>query len=154
MIGQTAAVRKTRRHAPPTLAAAVVLALLLGACSGGGLTVKMERAGATITVTVKDETGLVRSASGGATGAPDPLPAAPAAWNPNGDLTQVAVYWQSTACSEQPSLDLSGNALLLTIDPGPMSSGCTDTALLRNMVTLTLSAVTDVTSITLRMVSA
>ena len=155
MIGQTAAVRKTTRHAPFTLAttAALVLALGLGACSNGGLAVKMDRAGATITVTIKDETGLIRSATGGGRGAPDPLPSPPAAWNPNGELTQVSVYWQSTACSDQPTLDLSGNALLLTIDPGPSASGCTDTALLPNMVTLTLSVVTDVTSITLRMVA-
>jgi hypothetical protein len=155
MIGQTAAVRKTMRRALPALptAAVLALALLLAACSGGGLAVKMDRAGATITVTIKDETGLIRSATGGGSGAPDPLPAAPAAWNPNGELTQVTVYWQSTACSQHPTLDLSGNALLLTIDPGPAASGCSDSALLPNMVTLTLSVVTDVTSITLRMVS-
>jgi hypothetical protein len=155
MIGQTAAVRKTTRHAPASLAASalVALALLLAACSPGGLAVKMDRAGATVTVTIKDQTGLIRSATGDGSGAPDPLPAAPAAWNPNGELTQVTVYWQSTACSDHPTLDLSGNALLLTIDPGPKAPGCTDSALLPNMVTLTLGAVTDVSSITLRMVS-
>ncbi len=145
----------TRQASGSILALSVLLvALLLAACSGGGLTVTMDRGGSTVTVTIKDETGLIRSASGDAVGAPDPLPPAPAAWNPNGELTQVAVYWQSTACSEHPTLDLSGNALLLTIDPGPMSSGCTDTALVANMVTLTLGAVTDVTSITVRMVSS
>ncbi len=115
--------------------------------------VSMERAGKTVTVTVHDETGLVREVTAGAAQVPDPLPAAPAAWNPNERLTLVAVYWQSTACSDHPTLTLSGNALLLEIDPGPVASGCTETALLPNIVTLRLGAVTDVTSITLRMVS-
>jgi hypothetical protein len=152
MIGQTAAVRKTTRRAMPTLAVvAVSVCLLLAACSGGGMEVRMDRNGSQVTVTVKDHTGLVRSATGGSSQVPDPLPAAPAAWNPNGELTQVSVYWQSTACSQHPTLDLSGNALLLTIDPGPSASGCSDSAPLPNIVTLTLGAVTDVHAITVRM---
>lgn len=131
--------------------AALALCLTLAACSGGGLQVKMDRGGSQVTVTVKDHTGLIRSAAGGSAEVPDPLPAAPAVWNPNGELTQVSVYWQSTACSQHPTLDLSGNALLLTIDPGAMASGCSDTTLLPNIVTLTLGAVTDVNAITVRM---
>ncbi len=147
--------RKTTRRAPRAILVPVVLllAVALAACSGDGIEVRMDRNGTMVTVTVRDETGLIRSATGGASQVPDPLPAAPAVWNPGGELTQVAVYWQSTACSQHPVLDLSGNALLLTIDPGPMVSGCQDTALLPNMVTLDLDAVTDVTSISLKMVS-
>jgi hypothetical protein len=154
MIGQTAGVRKTTRRGSPTLfVLALSLTLALAGCSGGGIEVRMDRGGTQVTVTVKDETGLVRSATGGTAQEPDPLPSAPAAWNPNGELTQVSVYWQSTACSQHPTLDISGNALLVTIDTGPVASGCTDTVLLPNIVTLTLGAVTDVTAITLKMTS-
>ncbi len=125
---------------------------MLTACSGGGLQVRLERSsGTTATVTITDETGLIRSASGGSSQIPDPLPPAPAVWNPNGELTQISVYWQSTDCSQRPTVDLSGNALLLKIDTGPMASGCSDTAPLPNIITLTMGAVTDVSLIMVRM---
>ncbi len=129
----------------------LALGLALSACGSGGMHVTLQRAGRTVDVTVKDETGLVRGVTAGSPQVRDPLPGAPAAWNPNGELTQISVYWQSTACSEHPTLDLSGNALLLRIDPGPAASGCTDTTLVPNIVTLRLGAVTDVTSLTLQM---
>ena len=47
-----------------------------------GREVRMDRNGSQVTVTVKDHTGLVRSATGGSSGVPDPLPAAPAASSP------------------------------------------------------------------------
>jgi len=140
-----------RRRAFTRLAVLVGLALLAAACSSGDLQVSMQRSGTPVTVTVHDETGLIREVTAGSAEVPDPLPPAPAAWNPNERLTLVSVYWQSTACSDHPRLTLSGNALLLEIDPGPMASGCTATQLLPNIVTLRLGAVTDVTSITLRM---
>ncbi len=133
---------------------AIGLVLVLAACSSGGLRASMQRDGRTVTVTMTDETGLVVKLAGGASGAPDPLPSAPAAWNPNGELTQIAVFWQSTACSTKPVLDLSGNALVLSIDPGPAAAGCSATGLQPNFVTLTLNAVTDVTELRLRVVGA
>lgn len=138
----------TRTFAP---AIALALTLVLSACGPGGMHASLQRDGATVDVTVTDETGLITQVSGGSPQVPSPLPSAPAAWNPNGELTQISVYWQSTACSRHPTLDLSGNALKLVIDVGQPASGCTDGALVPNIVTLRLNAVTDVTAIRLLM---
>jgi hypothetical protein len=132
-----------------SMAAAVVLcsALLLGACQGG-ISVAMQRDGTSVSVTIRDETGLIASAEGGTTDQPSPLPASPAVWNPNGDLTRMTIYWQSTACSQHPVLHLSGNALLLTIDPGPSSGSC-GPGPVANFVTVRLRNVIDVSAVRL-----
>jgi hypothetical protein len=130
---------------------AIVLAigLLLSACQGG-LQVPMQRDGATVTVTVQDDTGIVAGAEGGTNDEPSPLPPPPAVWNPSGDLTRVTVYWLSTACSDHPALHLSGNALQLSIDLGALSGSCSPD-LLPNLVTLRLKDVVDVSSISVTM---
>jgi len=116
--------------------------------------VSMQRDGKTVHVTVTDETGLITQVTAGSPQVPSPLPTAPAAWNPNGELTHVSVYWQSTACSQHPTLDLSGNALTLVIDVGQPASGCTDGALVPNIITLRLNAVIDVGELRLQMSGA
>lgn len=128
--------------------------LVLGACSSGGLRASMNRDGRTVTVSLTDQSGLVLRMAGGAAGAPNPLPSTPAAWDPNGDPSKVALYWQSSACSTRPVLNLSSDALVLTIDPGPMAAGCAATAPQPNFVTLSLHEVIDVTRLRLRMVGA
>lgn len=110
----------------------------------------MQRNGSTVNVTIRDDTGVVASAEGGTTGEPSPLPSPPAVWNPNGDLTRMTVYWVSTACSTHPVLHLSGNALQLTVDPGPNQGSCS-ADLLPNFVTLRLNVVIDVTAVSVSM---
>jgi hypothetical protein len=136
-------------HASARLAAALALGLVLSACQGG-LQVSVERNGTTVSGTVEDATRIVAGAESGTTQQPSPLPAPPAVWNPNGDLTRMTVYWVSTACSRNPVLHLSGNALQLTIDPGKSDGSCS-ADLVPNFVTLRLNVVIDVTGVRVSM---
>jgi hypothetical protein len=122
-------------HASARLAAAALaIGVALSACQGG-LQIQVQRNGATVNGTLQE---------------PSPLPAPPAVWNPNGDLTRMTVYWVSTACSSNPVLHLSGNALQLTIDPGK-SQGTCSADLGPNFVTLRLNVVIDVTGVRVSM---
>jgi hypothetical protein len=137
-------------HASARLAAAALaIGVALSACQGG-LQIQVQRNGATVNGTLQDATGIVAGTESGTTQQPSPLPAPPAVWNPNGDLTRMTVYWVSTACSSNPVLHLSGNALQLTIDPGK-SQGTCSADLGPNFVTLRLNVVIDVTGVRVSM---
>jgi hypothetical protein len=132
---------------------AVTAALTACASSTGTFNVELNRGAQRVTLTVIDETGLVTGVAAGASDLPDPLPAAPFAWHPRGKLTTVGVYWESGVCSERPTIRLSGNALLLTIDEGPQQSPC-DLIAVINEITITLNEVVDADAITVQMASA
>jgi len=101
------------------LAVALVLVLVLLAACGGPGDAKTFAAG---DVTVVDTSGLVT----GATRVDPPSPSevdGPTAVN--GDsLTQVVVTWAGSSCINGWTIRLAGNALELSIEPGPETSGC------------------------------
>ena len=113
----------------------------------------LQRGGENVSLHVQDDVGLVTEAVAGTSDMPNPLPSAPALWNPNGDLTHMTVYWESTACSTHPSIHISGNALVLSIDLGPASGTC-DATEVPNFVTFKLDRVIDVSAVTLHMAAA
>ena len=74
-----------------------------------------------------------------------------AAWNPNGDLTTVTIYWQSNACSSQTTLTLTGNALDLAIEDSE-AAACADPGLVPQLITLHIDRVIDVSAMAIHMV--
>lgn len=140
------------RYLVLALGSLLACAVLLAACgSGNRSSVTLHRGTGDATVTVVDEVGLVKSVEAGASEQPAPLPAPPAAWNPNGDLTSVAVSWESNACSSQTTLTLTGNALDLAIEDGP-ASACGADGLVRQVITLHLNRVIDPSAMVIHMV--
>jgi hypothetical protein len=122
--------------------AAWILAMALALAACGSPTDAQEfRAG---DVTVVDTSGLVT----GAERLDPPMPSevdGPSATS--GDsLTQVVVTWAGSSCIESWTIRLAGNALELSIEPGPAISGCegTDGA---HRVRLDLNVVVDVEGI-------
>jgi hypothetical protein len=101
------------------LAVAMVVAMLT-AC-GGSDGARTFHAGA---VTVIDESGLVTGVS-----LPDPPPSPPdlPTTAAGRSLTQLDVAWGGSTCVTAWTVRLRGNALLMTIEPGPASSGCQGT---------------------------
>jgi hypothetical protein len=96
----------------------LAMALVLTAC-GSPTDAQSFRAG---DVTVVDTSGLVT----GAERLDPPLPSevdGPSA--ASGDsLTQVVVTWTGSGCIQGWTIRLAGNALDLSIEPGPAISGC------------------------------
>jgi hypothetical protein len=133
--------------------ALLAILLLAAACAGvgGSFEVTLDRDGTQATATIVDEVGLVTAVSAGADDLPAAPPAQPYVWNPNGDLTQVAVAWESDGCSTHPTLRLTGNALLLTIDGGTPAPDCA-MPVVTNLLTLRIDRVVDTASITVRVV--
>ncbi|HEX6140127.1 MAG TPA: hypothetical protein VF013_06685 [Candidatus Limnocylindria bacterium] len=135
-----------RRVLPLALGLLVAGCSLLGG-SGNGFDVSLERSDATITVRVVDEVGLVREATGGAPEPPAGVAGSePMAYSPNGDLTRLSVRWISNPCSQHPTLTISGNALSVVIDLGPMPGACDDVGIV-NAVTLSLNRVIDASDV-------
>ncbi len=132
---------------------AAVAALTACSSPSGTFNVELDRGAQRVTLAIIDETGLVTDAVAGAADLPDPLPAAPFVWHPRGELTKVGVYWESGVCSEHPTIRLSGNALLLSIDEGAQRSPC-DLIAVINEITITLNEVVDADAITVQMASA
>jgi hypothetical protein len=134
--------------------ALLAIALLAAACGGsaGRFEVTLDRNGGQATATIVDEIGLVTAVSAGAVDLPEPPPAQPFVWNPNGDLTRLALSWESDACSKRATLRLTGNALMLTIDEEVPASGCA-AAHVTNLITMRIDRVVDTASVTVRMVA-
>ena len=140
------------RRVVRALATVAACAALIAGCSSAGhysLTLPRGR-GETATIELIDEVGLVRSVEAGTPQQPDPLPSAPAAWNPNGDLTAVTIYWKSSACSRHATMTLTGNALDLAIDDGA-AGDCVEGPV-SQLITLHVDRVIDVSAMTIRMV--
>jgi hypothetical protein len=124
------------------LSAVIGLLLVLVACgaSAGGRTFT------TGTTTVVDRSGLVTGVTDGAPTRDVVTGDLPVVANPNGSLTQIAVYWRNPGCSPGATVDLAGNALELVVRRQPSPSTC-GTAPHNDAITLTINRVVDVTSI-------
>lgn len=124
--------------------------LVTGCSNAGHYELTLPRGSREARVQLTDEVGLVRSVDAGTPAQPAPLPAPPAAWNPNGDLTAVTIYWQSNPCSTETTLTLTGNALDLAIDDGA-SAGCAGAVAIPQFITLHINRVIDVSVMAVHM---
>ena len=131
----------------------LVCAIVAAGCSDAGhYSLTLARGtGDAAKVDLIDEVGLVRSVAAGTPQQPAPLPSPPAAWNPNGDLTTVTIYWQSNACSTHTTLTLTGNALDLAIEDSE-ATACGDRGLVPQFITLHIDRVIDVSAMAVHMV--
>lgn len=98
------------------LPATILAGLVLAAC--GGPSGSTFRAG---DVTVIDESGLVTGVE--AYQPPIDQLGEPTA-EPGESLTQVLVSWSGSSCAAGWTVRLTGNALVMTIEPGAAISGC------------------------------